>query len=578
MHATAMDPTKPFVLLDDASRAGTARLFEAPVETVTGHEPCEVRPALARLRGAAARGLWAAGFIGFDAGYALEERLTPLARRAADSLPLLWFGLFERARRVAVEEIANGRASVDAVVPRVAEREHRAAVELAQAYIGAGDVYQVNLTFPSDVMAAGHPLALYARLRDAAAAPYGAVIHTGEAWALSFSPEMFFTLEGERLTTRPMKGTARRAPTAEADRRVAEALAADPKNRAENLMIVDLLRNDMSRIASEVAVKAPFAVESYPTIHQMTSAVTGRLQEGRDAIDVIAALFPCGSVTGVPKIRAMEVIAEIEPGARGLYTGSIGVIEPNGDAAFNVAIRTVTLAGGQARIGLGSAIVADSAAPAEWDECLAKGAFLTRGARRFDLIETMRFEPDRAVARIDRHLARLGASAAYWRFAFDAVEARRALAEAGEAFGGPCRLRLVLAKSGAMTVQAAPLPKQPEGEVEVALAPLPIAPDDGRLYHKTSDREFYDAARRGFETLFVRPDGLLTEGSFTNLFVERDGVLLTPPLARGLLPGVLRAEMLDDGRSTEADLTVADLEQGFFIGNSLRGLLPARLA
>ncbi len=574
----SFDPTKPFVLLDDASRDGGAKLFEQPIEIVEAREPGAVRAALERLRGARAGGLWAAGFIGFEAGHALEPRLEPLAREAGDGLPPLWFGLFERVRRVAIEEVAGGRASVAGFAPLVDEASYRAAVERALGLIAAGDIYQVNLTFPCAVEARGHPLALYGRLREAARAPYGAVVHTGAAWALSFSPEMFFTLAGDRLTTRPMKGTARRAPTLAGDRAAAAGLAADPKNRAENLMIVDLLRNDLSRVAAGVSVDALHAVETYPTVHQMTSTVTGRLREGRDAVDVIEALFPCGSITGAPKIRAEEIIAELEPEARGLYTGSIGVLEPNGDAAFNVAIRTVAIAGGKARMGLGAAIVADSAPQAEWDECLAKGAFLTRGGRRFDLIETMRFEPGAGLVRLDRHLRRLADSAAYWGFAFDEEAARRALDEATQRLEAPSRVRLVAAKGGAVAVQVAALAMPPEGPVRVTLAPLPVAADDPRLFHKTSDRGFYDAARRGFETLLIRPDGLLTEGTFTNLFVERDGRLLTPPLARGLLPGVLREELLDEGRAVETDLRAEDLVGGFLIGNSLRSLIRAELA
>lgn len=569
-----MDPTKPFVVIDDASKAGDARLFENPVEIVVANAPDEVRPALERLRGAAGRGLWAAGFIGFEAGYALEPRLTPLARRADDGLPLLWFGLFDRVRRVAIDEVGGGRGAADTLEARIDREAHRSAVAAAQALISAGDIYQVNLTFPSDLAVSGHPLAVYRHLRDAAAAPYGAVFHTGEAWALSFSPELFFALSGDRVTTKPMKGTARRAAMLDGDGAVAAALAADPKNRAENLMIVDLLRNDLSRVATAVSVEDLFAIETYPTIHQMTSTVTGRLKAGLGAIDVVEALFPCGSITGAPKIRAMEIIAVLEPEARGLYTGSIGVIEPGGDAAFNVAIRTVTI-GAAARIGLGSAIVADSVAESEWDECLAKGAFLA-GQRRFDLIETMRLE-DGALLRLDRHLARLRGSAAYWRFAFDEGEVRARLAEAVEDREAG-RVRLVLSPTGAVAVQIGVAPPAPPEPVAVKIAPMRHAPGDPRWFHKTSDRRRYRMEPGAFETLLVRPDGLLTEGCFTTLFVERDGVLLTPPLARGLLPGVLRAELLESGRAAEADLTEADLADGFLIGNSLRGLIKARLA
>jgi para-aminobenzoate synthetase/4-amino-4-deoxychorismate lyase len=583
---TTFDPTAPFVLLDDARRSGTAELFTAPAEIVVAATRDEVRPALERLRAAQRGGRWAAGFIGFEAGYALEPRLRPLFRAPQDGLPLLWFGLFDRRTPLAGEEVAtllgDGRAAIGALRPRIDAAGYAQMIGDAQALIGAGDIYQANITFAADVAVAGHPLAIYRCLRGAQAAPHGALVHTGDAWALSFSPELFFTLADGKLTTRPMKGTAARSPVD--DRSVAAALAADPKNRAENLMIVDLLRNDLSRVAARgsVAVDSLFEVETYPTVHQMTSTVSATLAAGRDAVDVLDALFPCGSVTGAPKIRAMEVIAQIEPHARGLYTGSIGRLAPDGGASFNVAIRTLVMAGDRAAatLGLGAGIVADSEPAAEWAECLTKAAFLRRPTHPFDLIETLRFDPVEGLLRLPRHLERLAASAAHWRFAFDRhFVLNQIQATVGE-LARASRVRVVLAPTGDVAVQASPLPPTPAGPVEVALAALAVGRSDPRLFHKTSDRDFYDvprAASGAFELLFVNDRGELTEGSFTSLFVPRAGMLLTPPLAAGLLPGVLRAELLDSGKAVEADLTPADLAGEFFIGNSLRGLIAARL-
>ena len=371
-----------------------------------------------------------------------------------------------------------------------------------------------------------------------------------------------------------MKGTA--APEDDPG-----ALAADPKQRAENLMIVDLIRNDLSRIAEpgSVAVPALYTIESYPTVRQMTSTVTATLAEGRDAVSVLEAAFPCGSITGAPKLRAIAVAAEVEQGPRGLYTGSIGRIDVTGDAAFNVAIRTLVIEReGRASLGLGSGIVADSDSASEWRECLAKGAFIPAAMAPFDLIETMRFDPVEGIANLELHLTRIKASATAFGFAFNRHDTRNELQAATFRLRVPSRLRLLLAKSGKVAIEARPAPPTPAGPVRVAIMPLPVAESDFRLYHKTSDRAFYDLARGGhFEVVFERPDGLLTEGSFTSLFVERDGRLLTPPLARGLLPGVLRARLIADGRATEADLRAADLASGFLIGNAVRGLLPARL-
>jgi para-aminobenzoate synthetase/4-amino-4-deoxychorismate lyase len=471
--------------------------------------------------------------------------------------------------------------ALGAVEPEVAAADWMAAVRKVQGLIAAGDLYQANLTFPAHVRLRGHPLALFARLFRPEAAPCGGVVHLGGGrWWLSLSPELFFAAADGRLTARPMKGTAARPAEAACDRRAAEALRTDPKNRAENLMITDLIRNDLARVAEPGSVRVPalFDVESYPSIHQLTSTVTARTKAGVDAVEVLRALHPCGSITGAPKIRAMEVIAEIETGPRGIYTGSLGWIGPAARTArFAVAIRTLEVAGRTARLGLGAGIVADSEANAEWEECLAKARFLRPSGPR-TLIETLRLEPAGAT-RLGLHLDRMARSAARFGFAFDraALEARVAALRVE----GPRRLRLLLGTDGAVALQLSPLPEPVTEPAEVALVPLPVAPDDWRLAHKSGDRGFYDSARRGcgaFECLFVRADGRLTEGSFTSLFVARDGVLLTPPLTDGLLPGVLRAELLAVGRAVEAELSEADLRHGFLLGNSLRGLFAARLA
>jgi para-aminobenzoate synthetase/4-amino-4-deoxychorismate lyase len=376
-----------------------------------------------------------------------------------------------------------------------------------------------------------------------------------------------------------MKGTSVRGSNRQEDRALAESLLSDPKQRAENLMIVDLMRNDLSRVARAGTVSVPqlFSVEQYPTVHQMVSTVTAELSEGLDAVDALTALFPCGSITGAPKVRAMQVIGEVEGAARNIYTGAIGRLDTNGDAMFNVAIRTLMLdpTSDAAVLGLGSGVVADSSAEEEWQECLAKGAFVTAGEAPFDLIETMAFDADTGIPLLERHLARMKASAQLFGFAFDRHMVRNELQAATFRLSAPTRIRLLLARSGAIAIGIAPMPAAPAGPVEVALAPLPVAPDDFRLRHKTSRRSFYTRHPDTFETVYVDPEGYLTEGSFTSIFIARDGTLVTPPLARGLLPGVLRAELIATGRAVEGDLTPADLVGGFFIGNALRGLVSA---
>lgn len=578
---------QPFVLLDDArdSGAAPARLYQAPVEIVEARTLDAVGAAIERLRAARHRDLHAAGFLAYEAAAAFEPGIGALP---ASGGPLLWFGLFDRFEEIAPGDIPALLPDPDGAwtggpAPDIDRAGYGERFDRVHALIENGDVYQANLSYRATVPFAGDPLAVYARLRPGAKAGYGAVVWTGHDWLLSLSPELFFALDGGRLTARPMKGTARRGATAQEDRALADQLRGDPKQRAENLMIVDLLRNDLSRVAMAGSVEVPalYTVETYPTLHTMTSTVTASLAPDQDAIDALAALFPCGSITGAPKIRAIEALAEIEAGSapRGSYTGAIGRLDATGGAMFNVAIRTLAIAEGSdhALLGAGGGIVADSQVGEEWDEALAKTAFVTTGARSFDLIETMAFDPVEGVILLERHLARMKASAAAFGFAFDRHGARNELQAATFRLRTAKRVRLMLSPSGAVAIEVSAMPPLPDGPVEVAIVPLPVAASDFRLRHKTSDRAFYDQGRLAggaFEMLF-ESGGYLTEGSFSSLFVERGGRLLTPPLGSGLLPGVLRAELIETDRAVEAPLTRADLSNGFFIGNALRGLIPA---
>ncbi|KQS03281.1 aminobenzoate synthetase [Sphingomonas sp. Leaf357] len=583
----------PFVLLDDARAGGVpARLYRAPVRVIAAHELAGVMPALAEVRAAGATGLHAAGFLSYEAGAAFEPVLgTPVSGGG----PLVWFGLFDRYEEISAEDVAAvlpdpAGAWIGAPRPDEDRATYDAHFARVQDLIAAGDLYQANLTYRATCRFAGDPLALYAALRGRARAGYGALVSTGRDLLLSLSPELFFTLEGDALSCRPMKGTMRRGETPTDDTARIVSLGNDEKQRAENLMIVDLMRNDLSRVAraGSVAVPRLFAIETYPTVHQMVSTITAGLAPGKDAIDVLAALFPCGSITGAPKIRAMQAIAEIEQAPRNTYTGSIGRIDAatgrgGGDAMFNVAIRTLSIpiGGDHAMFGAGGGIVADSRGGEEWDESLAKGDFLTSGQKSFDLIETMAFDPMAGLMLLERHLARLKASAELFGFTFDRHDTRNELQAATFRLRGASRVRLLLAKSGAIAIEVAPAPAPFDGPARVAVVPLPVASADFRLRHKTSDRAFYDDARHAAgtdEVVFVDRAGFLTEGSFTNIFVERDGVLLTPPVSRGLLPGVLRAELIESGQAIEADLTPDDLTLGFSLGNALRGRVPAVVA
>ncbi|MDZ3830513.1 MAG: aminodeoxychorismate synthase component I [Sphingopyxis sp.] len=589
----------PFVLLDDArvAQAAPARLFVDPVEILDVRNAAQMPALLDALDAARTRGLFVAGYLAYEAGKGQAAAWRgPVDEAGDDGAPLAWFGLFERVERVDADAVPAllpdpGSAWIGSPAPRVARTDFETAVEAALSYIRAGDIYQANLTFRADVPVLGDPLAVYARLRQTARAGYGGFIWTGAQAIASLSPELFFAVRDGQVMARPMKGTATRRASADADAIAARTLADDPKQRAENLMIVDLIRNDLSRVAEPGTVSVPelFRVETYPTIHQLVSDVTAQLAADKGAVDVLRAAFPCGSITGAPKIRAMEIIDELENDPRGLYTGSIGFLEPGGDAAFNVAIRTLVFPPSSglrdqphcATLGLGSGIVSDSVPGDEWRECLAKGEFVNAAAEGFDLLETMLFDPVEGVQRLEGHLARMKTSAEALGFVFDRHDARNSLQSATFRLRSAARVRMRLAASGALAVEVTPLPRLAELPVPVAVRAAPMLAGDFRLSHKTSLRGAYDAARRESgtaEVVFVDEPGFVTEGSWSNVFVERDGVLLTPPLALGLLPGVLRAELIDKGRAVESHLRIADLVDGFFIGNSLRGLVPARLS
>ena len=588
----------PMILLDDARPEGAsdARLYQAPVEIVVARQPEELGPALERLGQLRREGHYLAGWIAYEAGLALEPRLAPLAGPRAAG-PLLWFGAFAGYQTIAAGDVpgwladrAEGSASVGPLDPALSPGGYARAFAAIQQAITDGDIYQANLTFPLTGAYRGDPLALYAAIRPAAAAGYGGIVCDGAHWLLSFSPELFVALKDGTATVKPMKGTRPRGRDAAEDAALAAELARSVKDRAENLMIVDLLRNDLSRVAEAGSVKVdhPFAVESYPTVHQMVTTVRARLQPGKGAVDMLRALFPCGSITGAPKIRAMELIDAVERDARGPYCGAIGRIDAGGEAAFNVAIRTLRLTPGenrrgQAVLGVGSAIVADSEVMTEWRECLVKGGFVRMSAGGADLIETMRFTPEGGIPLLELHLERIKASAAELGFVFDRHAVRNAIQALCFEADAPARLRLLVSRGEAYSLELGALPAPIDEPLACAVLRLPVDSGDWRLRHKSSDRGFYDdgltAARDAgaSEALFLRDDGLLTEGCFTNLFVEREGKLLTPPARLGLLPGVLRRSLLDDGHAVEAELTLDDLKDGFLVGNALRGLMKAKL-
>ena len=604
------------VILDVAgAERRLSHVFEDPAGLVVARAPAEVATALTALREARSRGLHAAGYFSYELGYALESKLMELMP-AERGLPLLWFGLFRSRRELddagldaLIAKTARGRAYAGPLRFAETRELYRRKFARVQDYIRAGDVYQVNLTFPAHFAFVGDPLALYSRLRRTAQAGHGGYIDDGERALLSFSPELFFRIEAGEIVSRPMKGTAPRGADADEDERLRATLGESAKERAENLMIVDLIRNDLGRIArtGSVRVDELFKVETYPTVHQMVSTIRADLTAHAAPSDIVRALFPCGSVTGAPKIRAMEIIRELEDEPRGVYCGAIGSFAPDGAAAFNVAIRTLTIQGNQGTLGIGGGLVADSTADAEYDECLLKARFFSEGRPPLSLIETLRLDHATGFLRGALHLERLEHSARVLGLPFDLAKINDALTATTsqgslpsplEGEGGAkrrkggasgektraSRVRILLGEDGTVDVATQNFTPQPPDAVwRYAISDHRVASGDLLLQHKTTWRTLNDDERKHWnargcdEVVFLNECGEIVEASLSNIFAKIGGRLLTPPLSSGALPGCLRRDLIERGECHEAVLTPSDLQSAetVYLGNSLRGLIRA---
>jgi para-aminobenzoate synthetase/4-amino-4-deoxychorismate lyase len=502
----------------------------------------------------------------------LEPRLAGLT---PDAVPLLRLGIFDGPIKAPP---TAGRAYAGPLRPEWDAADYGARFRAVKAYIAAGDIYQANLSFRARFRFLGEPRALYEQLRTASGARHCGYVDDGERQILSLSPELFFDLSRDGLlTVRPMKGTAPREGDDTAER---EALAASTKNRAENLMIVDLIRNDLSRIAEKGSVEVSdlFRIETYPTLHTMVSTVTARKRAGAGMADILRALFPCGSVTGAPKIRAMEILRDLESSPRGAYCGAVGFFAPDGRARFNVAIRTLTICEGQGEMGIGGGLVQDSREDSEYAECLLKARFFEAARKPLELIETLRWH--NGFVRLDGHMKRMEGSARMLGLPYDSCTARIALQEAVKGRSGALRVRLTLDEQGKHNATAHELGGDPP-HWSYAVSPQHTSSRDMLLRHKTNWRELYEAEVKRLgtdEVIFCNERGELTEGARSNIFVRRGDRLLTPPLTAGVLDGRLRAELIAQGKAREATLTPADLNGEVWFGNSLRGLIQARRA
>jgi len=541
----------------------------------------EVAPALAEVEAAVGRGLHAAGFLTYEAAPGLNPELSTQSNTT--DLPSLWFGLYETITEAQPRPLPGKPYRAGPWAAGMRRAEYRDAVEKIRSYLAAGDSYQVNFTFGLTGAFAGSAEDFYQALCRAQQADFSAYLDLGRFQILCQSPELFFSLEGQTLTTRPMKGTRTRSIDPRKDAVLKAELAENSKERAENLMIVDLLRNDMGRISrtGSVEVENLFQVEAYPTLWQMTSTI--RSKTSAPVTDIFRALFPCGSVTGAPKRRTMEIIRDLEPHTRGVYCGAVGYWLPGRRARFQVGIRTVTIDSQKAvaRYGVGSGITWDSAADAEYDECLLKGAVLDM-AEEFELTEALLFDGEYFL--LDRHLLRLARSADFFRFSVDLNQVRDALKRAAVAMSaGPQKVRLLVSATGQCRVEHEPA--LPVKRLKLAVASAPVDETDIFLRHKTTRRNVYDTALAAHpeadDVLLWNTRGEITETCKGNLVADFGAGrrLVTPPLHCGLLPGVMRAELLDRGEITEAVVLKADLPraQALYMINSVRTRVPIDL-
>jgi para-aminobenzoate synthetase/4-amino-4-deoxychorismate lyase len=558
-----------------------------------------------------AHGYFLAGWLSYEFGYLLEPRLRrflaqhdqPLAVLGVYEEPLLFdhaTGLFSAESSSWIEERTKAADSfaVTGLQTSISQQEYLYAVRRIQEYIRAGDTYQVNFTLHFNFSFHGAAAVLYRALRRSQSVAYSAWLRYQGRDILSFSPELFFRFDANGLRVRPMKGTLRRGRTNAEDEERQRQLHVDPKNRSENVMIVDLLRNDLGRLlhasgGGEVVPLALFEVEVYESLLQMTSTIDAipNRPAALSFRQIIEALFPCGSITGAPKIRTMEIIRELEQRPRGVYCGAIGWMSQTA-GCFNVPIRTVELEQGRGRMGIGSGIVADSQPEEEWEECLLKGNFLTKNEPDFQLIETLLWEPGSGFFLLDYHIERIADSARYFHFCCDLEEVRARLTTEVQLRQERQRVRLLLHRDGRIEITSALFPQEPPlTEIElptVVFSQERVDAHDPHRFHKTTRRELYDqerslATQQGFyEVLFINTAGQVTEGAVSNLFLltNDNKFLLTPPIDCGLLKGTYRQMLLKQGKAVERVLSPDDvfMAKKLFVANSLRGLIPVHIS
>jgi len=544
-----------------------------------------------RLENYSRRGYWLAGYFSYEFGYFLEGAHRSL--RGGSKTPLAWVGVCKKPIEISNKGKINQkypRPSLDKfsyeiknIRPNISQKEYAQKIKKIKYYLEQGLTYQVNFTFKEKFDFKGGVVNLYLDLRKSQPTSYAALINTNEEKILSLSPELFYRIDKSKIIARPMKGTIKRGETEEEDSRSKTDLGKSKKVRAENLMIVDLLRNDLGRISELVRTPKLFNIEKHPTLYQMTSTIEGKLRKNLRLKEVFSSLFPCGSVTGAPKIKTMELIKKLEKEPRGVYTGAIGYISPKAKCCFSVAIRTVQIKKNKGELGIGGGIVYDSKAKAEYEEALLKAKFFRDGLEKIGLIESILWDKNKGYFLLNLHLKRLGKSARHFSYPYREKEIKKKLKEAVLGESRNLKVRLALNSDGSINIKKEPIRKT-LAPIKIRISERKIDSKDKFLYHKTTKRDFYNQERKKglakgyFETIFLNERGELSEGTISNIFILKNKRLYTPPIKSGLLPGVLREHLLREGKAKEKVLYLKDFKTAdkVYVGNSVRGLLAIR--
>ena len=570
-------------VLLQSSHAGAWLHFRNPLEIITTTDPVLVYPLLNQIEQSVTRhGLYAAGFLTYEAAPAFDPAFQV---HPPSTLPLLWFGLYQPPP-ADLPALKQDTFKLGHWQPAIDQAAYETSLLRIKDHISRGETYQVNYTMRLRTNFAGDPRGLFGRLVDSQRSEYAAYVDTGATVICSASPELFFRRDGATVMTKPMKGTAARGKTWIEDERQVDGLRRSLKNRAENVMIVDMVRNDMGRIATAGSIRVPqlFDVERYPTLLQMTSTVTAR--SNVSTAEIMAALFPCASITGAPKVRTMEIIRQLEPEPRGIYTGCIGYIAPNRQSQFNVAIRTVVIdqSSGVAEYGVGGGVVWDSEPTQEYQECQLKAKVLTETHPNFELLETILWEPAGGYFLLAEHLHRLAESARYFSIPVDYNHLRHELELLAAPFDRPHRVRTLIASNGDITTQAIPLDSPPaQKRWRVAIARQSVNANDIFLFHKTTHRRVYNTAREAQpdydDVILWNEQGQVTEATIANIVVQFGDDLVTPPINCGLLAGTYRAHLLARQAIRERVITIEELKRSdrIYLINSVRKWIEAEL-